>query len=275
MYCSQCGKQNPDDSKFCASCGARIGAPERVETQRTSPATPATGRLVDFTLEKRVNVNLAIASLIIGILGVVFSLIGLVTSVQSVYAGDIGGLFAGSAIFTLSFLTNVIVLILQTIVIFQWSTSLNMNIDNTRLICRRLTAANPQNSDYRELEYRLDTLKFEPWAFWVYLGLYFLGIVVPAYSWLFNIIGFVFLGIYLQQTFKTAALLQEYKDRFYSVYQNAMATPVRKMKNRNVFLTVLFINITLGIYWWYLLIAFSKEINEFLELDRRLRSSLG
>lgn len=99
--------------------------------------------------------------------------------------------------------------------------------------------------------------------------------MVPAYSWLFNIIGFVFLGIYLQQTFKTAALLQEYKDRFYSVYQNAMTTPVRKMKNRNVFLTVLFIIITLGIYWWYLLIAFSKEINEFLELDRRLRSSLG
>jgi len=85
----------------------------------------------------------------------------------------------------------------------------------------------------------------------------------------------VFLGVYLQKTFSTANSLQEYKERFYTGYQSAMLSSVRKMKNRNIFLTVLFIIITLGIYWWYLLIAFSREINEFLDLDQRLRSSLG
>ncbi len=272
MYCSQCGKQNPDSAKFCVSCGAPMPTTDGGGTQA---AGYTVGRRVDFTLEKRVNVNLAIAALIIGILGVIFSVTGLITSTWSAFTGDIGGFVAGSAVFTLSFLTNVIVMVLQTVVIFQWSNALNTNIDNSRLVLRHLTVVHPQNNDYRELDYKLQTLRFEPWAFWVYLGLYFLGVVIPAYSWLFNLVGFVFLGVYLQKTFSTANSLQEYKERFYTGYQSAMLSSVRKMKNRNIFLTVLFIIITLGIYWWYLLIAFSREINEFLDLDQRLRSSLG
>ena len=26
MYCSQCGKQNPDEAKFCAVCGAQMAS---------------------------------------------------------------------------------------------------------------------------------------------------------------------------------------------------------------------------------------------------------
>ena len=28
MFCTQCGQQNPDDSRFCARCGAPMGSPE-------------------------------------------------------------------------------------------------------------------------------------------------------------------------------------------------------------------------------------------------------
>jgi len=272
MYCSQCGKQNPDSAKFCAGCGSPFSP---AASGGTHTAGYGVGKRVDFALEKRVNVSLAIAALIIGILGVIFSVTGLATSAWSAFSGDIIGILAGGAIFTLSFLTSVIVIILQTVVIFQWSHALNTNIDNSRLVLRHLTAVYPQNSDYRELEYKLQSLRFEPWAFWVYLAFYFLGVVFAGYSWLFNLVGFVFLGVYLQKTFTTAHLLQEYKERFYSGYQSSMMSSVRRMKNRNIFLTVLFIIITFGIYWWYLLIAFSKEINDFLDLDLRLRSSLG
>ncbi|NLF36093.1 MAG: zinc ribbon domain-containing protein [Clostridiaceae bacterium] len=28
MYCTNCGKQIPDDSKFCTNCGANVSKPE-------------------------------------------------------------------------------------------------------------------------------------------------------------------------------------------------------------------------------------------------------
>ncbi|MDW7656534.1 MAG: zinc ribbon domain-containing protein, partial [Bacillota bacterium] len=37
MYCPNCGKQNPDDAKFCESCGAPTGA---VETPKAAPPPP-------------------------------------------------------------------------------------------------------------------------------------------------------------------------------------------------------------------------------------------
>ena len=37
MYCPNCGKQNPDDAKFCESCGAPTGASE---TPKAAPPPP-------------------------------------------------------------------------------------------------------------------------------------------------------------------------------------------------------------------------------------------
>ncbi|MCU1593220.1 MAG: uncharacterized protein JWO12_612 [Frankiales bacterium] len=37
MFCTQCGQQNPDDSRFCARCGAPVGRPvEDVGVETTS-----------------------------------------------------------------------------------------------------------------------------------------------------------------------------------------------------------------------------------------------
>ena len=37
MYCPNCGKQNPDDAKFCESCGAPTAA---AETPKAAPPPP-------------------------------------------------------------------------------------------------------------------------------------------------------------------------------------------------------------------------------------------
>jgi hypothetical protein len=55
MYCSRCGAQNPDDGGFCRKCGAPLVP---------SPATP-----VDLTVATRQTSGLAVASLVLGILG--------------------------------------------------------------------------------------------------------------------------------------------------------------------------------------------------------------
>ncbi|WP_418742245.1 zinc-ribbon domain-containing protein, partial [Enorma massiliensis] len=41
MFCTQCGNQLPDDSRFCSRCGAPVGAPTFASNQAVS-ATPQT-----------------------------------------------------------------------------------------------------------------------------------------------------------------------------------------------------------------------------------------
>lgn len=47
MFCASCGKQNPDDSKFCESCGSPLGdavvkaAPVAAAAAYTPPPSPA------------------------------------------------------------------------------------------------------------------------------------------------------------------------------------------------------------------------------------------
>jgi hypothetical protein len=272
MYCSQCGKQNEVGARFCVQCGASLGETRKAEKTEFPRKNVIK---MDFTVENRVNVNLAIAALLIGILGVVFSFIGNVTAFSSAILGIWQGVIAGGLTYRLSLLTNITVMVLQTIVIFQWSNTLNANIENTRISLSTLISENPGNSDFSEMEYRISSLKLEPWTFWVYFVFYFLGTVTTHYGWFLNLIGFVFLGIYLQKTFTTATRLQDYKERFYTVYRPSSLYFVRHMKTRNIFVTVLLIIITLGIYWWYILIAFSKEINAFLDTDKKIRNSMG
>lgn len=40
MYCPNCGKQNPDDAKFCESCGAPTGAAEMPKAAPPPPPPP-------------------------------------------------------------------------------------------------------------------------------------------------------------------------------------------------------------------------------------------
>lgn len=38
MYCSECGKQNPEGAKFCAFCGAKLTAPTAPQPEPKQPA---------------------------------------------------------------------------------------------------------------------------------------------------------------------------------------------------------------------------------------------
>ena len=40
MYCPNCGKQNPDDAKFCESCGAPTGVAEAPKAAPPPPPPP-------------------------------------------------------------------------------------------------------------------------------------------------------------------------------------------------------------------------------------------
>ena len=71
MYCSRCGTQNPDDGSFCNRCGAPLTTPP--------PAAPAAPVVVRQTS------GLAVASLVLGILGFMTG----ITSIPAIIFGGI------------------------------------------------------------------------------------------------------------------------------------------------------------------------------------------
>ena len=71
MFCSNCGKENPDNAKFCASCGTPFtGTPNPQNAPPPQPQYTAQPVAAQHTS------GMAIASLILSIVG--FSLFGII-----------------------------------------------------------------------------------------------------------------------------------------------------------------------------------------------------
>jgi uncharacterized membrane protein YvbJ len=65
MFCPQCGEKIPDDAKFCPKCGAALTA----KAERARAPAPAT--------TKERTSGMAVASLVLGILGFIFNLLAI------------------------------------------------------------------------------------------------------------------------------------------------------------------------------------------------------
>ena len=71
MYCAKCGEQNTEDSSFCGNCGAALTQPTSLpqrplETMRTS--------------------GLAVASLVLGIIGFIINFLGILAIILGAVA---------------------------------------------------------------------------------------------------------------------------------------------------------------------------------------------
>jgi hypothetical protein len=60
MFCPQCGEKNPDNGKFCSSCGAAL----------TAAAVPAARPAKTAAAKGERTSGMAIAALVLGILGI-------------------------------------------------------------------------------------------------------------------------------------------------------------------------------------------------------------
>lgn len=85
MYCSQCGAEHPDTAKFCTNCGHPLKQTSEKKTEE--PKQEPSEMYMDFSTvidpmdeareaqEAREKNNLAGATLTLGILGMIFSLL--------------------------------------------------------------------------------------------------------------------------------------------------------------------------------------------------------
>ncbi len=88
MFCPKCGANNVEDAKFCVACGSQIEKAEgeqapasavQAPVTETAPATPAKTRMSACAIAGFVLSLIGIfwAGLICGILGIIFSAIGM------------------------------------------------------------------------------------------------------------------------------------------------------------------------------------------------------
>jgi hypothetical protein len=202
-----------------------------------------------FIKEKFVNKEIAIIAVVLGIIGIFTMFIGI------------------------GFIFQIISSILSFIVLYQWSQAVKTNIQNTQIILDHIRE-NIQDDSKKNaivaLEARLKTIEIYDWAFWVYLICAIIG-YINWYVFFINLIGFVFLAIYLQNLFQACKKVQEAKNKVYQYVSSKLILNGEIIKDRNIGMFILLSIVTIGIYWYYILIKMSDEINEFLQWDIEAR----
>ncbi len=186
------------------------------------------------------------------IIAVVLSVIGIAT----LYVG-IGIIF------------QLVSAILIFIVLYQWSQAIKTNIQNTLFILNHVKE-NIEDEQKKNaivaLESRLKTIEIYDWAYWIYLVCAIVG-YINWYLFVINLIGLIFAAIYLQNVFSASFKLQDAKSKVYQYVSDKFILSGEIIKRRNIGLFIILAIITFGIYWYYILIKMSYEINEFLQWD--------
>lgn len=234
-----------------------------------------------FLQENRVSVASAILAVVFIIITPIVSVIGGITAVSQYTTGDVvSGVTTSGGTVVLAVVMGIISAILQAVVLYQWGSVINNNIKNTKHV---FTHAKDQLQDPLRGEIgffvnRLEDFMVQSWPFYVYLVMYIVAQFVGWYSFLLYLIGFIFLAIYLSNIFKATGKVSEMKDKIYSYLKGAKGLSsesfIFRIPQRSVALVIILSVITLGIYWAYLLIKLSTEINEYISSDEKIRPEM-
>lgn len=231
-----------------------------------------------FLEESRVSIVLAILAVIFVFLAITTAIAGAVTTVREVSTGQVpvggGGLLAITVIF------GILSAIFQIVVLYQWSSTMNQNVSNTEQTLTHFKEhlEDPLRGEVGFFLNRVEEYKILTWPFWVYLVMYLIALFSGWYAFLFNLIGFIFLAVYLSNIFKSTNKISDLKDRIYQYIQEkegvGLSERIHRIKRYNIILFIVLAVITFGIYWLYLLVKMSLEINRYLESDEKVRTQM-
>ncbi|BBJ27721.1 hypothetical protein [Athalassotoga saccharophila] len=234
-------------------------------------------------MDGRVNVTLAVMVIIFTLISIVvlFTAVGEIMysyNNQSAYIT-----YANSGYYVTIMIINFINMIFQFIVLKEWMDVLNRNILNTQsMISTIKTEDLSVKSEIETASLELKNAMVKGWPFWAYMISYIIGILFVfemGVMALFEILAFIFLLIYLYHIFSSYSAIYKTKSRLYSYLRNMKGLPnvqdVPQITQRNIFLVVIFTIITAGVYWLYLIVKLSLEINEYVKNDEITRTKLA
>jgi len=232
--------------------------------------------------ERKVNTTFAILAVVFSVISGVIAVVG----AGSFFMGAVEGLFGyghpygrivgGMVIVVFSGLLGILSAIFTLIVLNQWSSTLNENIQNSKILLdyAKQKVETEKQMNLVALQSHLSVLSLNVWAYWAYLIVYVISFFIPMLSFVLWILSVIFLSIYLQSVFTVAKKLEEIKNIMYPVF--GISSPMMSyIKQRSIGVFILLVIVTLGIYWWYLLIKLSDEINQYIDADQKLRQAIS
>ncbi|MFA0887876.1 MAG: hypothetical protein ACC613_02125 [Synergistales bacterium] len=235
--------------------------------------------MLDLSVEKRVSSNMAVASVILSIVGILGTAIGFFGFMGAMMAASPLGAVGGGGILVISLFLGVIGTIMQLIVVYQWAGALNANLANLRLLLQHLVARAGDETERVNFQgglERLTGMRISMTLFWGYVLLHLAGFFLPGGAGkLLGFVAFVFIALYLNAVFKLTDAVQELRQKLYAhVLGEGPCLPPSRIRHRNLFLSLIFMVLTLGIYWLFLLYNLTFEINAYLDDDQAARSRI-
>ena len=231
--------------------------------------------MIDLTVEKKVNVGLAVFGVILSLVGslVAASSMGMMSADFMERGMPMEMSYENIGLVVFGSILGLVATIFLLIVYHQWSSVLNTNVTNTINIFEYLKQKDPDKApEYEAFLKSLRNIKVPSWPYWLFFISMLLYWFLP-YIVIFPILSIVFFLIHLHNVFAVADKLQELKGKAYREFGN-LPQGINIIKTRNVLIVLLLTIVTLGIYWIYLIIKLSSEINSFIEVDKVARQAI-
>lgn len=189
------------------------------------------------------------------------------------------GAVGGGGILVISLFLGVIGTIMQLVVVYQWAGALNANLANLRLLLQHLVARAGDETERVNFQgglERLSGMGVSMVLFWGYVLLHLAGFFLPGGAGkLLGFVAFVFIALYLNAVFKLTDAVQDLRQKLYAhVLGEGPCLPPSRIRHRNLFLSLVLMVLTLGIYWLFLLYSLTSEINAYLDDDQAARSRI-
>ncbi len=236
-------------------------------------------------MDGRVNVTLAVMVIVFTLISFVVGMTAIGEAMSFAYSNESAyfSVYASSGYYVTIIIINFINMIFQFIVLKEWMDVLNRNIVNTQsMISTIKTEDLSVKSEIETASLELKNAMVKGWPFWGYMISYIVGILFifeMGITVIFEVLALVFLLIYLYHIFSSSSAIYKTKSRLYSYLRNMKGLPnvqdIPQITQRNIFLVVIFTIITAGIYWLYLIVKLSMEINEYVKNDEITRTQLA
>jgi hypothetical protein len=235
--------------------------------------------MLDLSVEKRVNSNLAVASVVLGIIGILGTAVGFFGFIGALMAASPLGAVGGGGILLISLFLGVVGTVLQLVVVYQWGGALNTNLANLRLLLSHLIARAGDETERVNYQNGLDLLAgmgVSTALFWGYILLHLVSVFLPGgLGRLMGFAAFVFIALYLNAVFRLTDAVQDLRQKLVvHVLGEGPCVPPKRIRHRNLFLSLVFMVLTLGIYWLFLLYNLTSEINAYLDDDQAVRTRI-
>lgn len=224
-----------------------------------------------FIDEKRISWESSVLAFFTGTFGTALLIYGYIMT--STLSFSLGFFIEGGFVSILGAFFVIVSALLQYSILKQWTGLIKTNITNTIKTISIINSGNKvKGITSIKFENRLSKMNIDFRVVYFFLAGYVASLFSSLPGLLILALALVFLHIFLVNIFKIITELESMKTKIYPyLLETLYPDDIYRVPRRNVFGIIVLSFLTLGIYWYYILLVMGTEINEFIEVDSNLR----